>query len=431
MVLIRNLTITSIGYLSIIFVLILSNGLLFYSFNHDELMTAPHDVDKTEDNHTFICTTTFAEMLNHLDRVDEQEGLEYNNTLHKVIEVDEAGKTLWEIAGLAYPHEVEILPNEHLLIADTGFDRVIEVNYPNTEIIWSWEPSQINWTQINPEWSSDHYYNNEIGYDWSHLNDVDYIDYGTWEACLISLRNFDLIVEVNYTAERLGPVNNPNNIVWWYGNYGDHDLIYKQHNPDYLSNGNIMIADSLNNRVIEITKDTKEIVWEFSNGLMWPRDCDELADGSLLITDSFNNRVIKIEKESKSIVWSFSRNIIIPYEADELTNGNILISGEYAGLIYEVNAKGRIVWQYGKSIEKSVVLLNSTFMIFVSFFGASMTRHKIRTADLKKRKKILNIVLIVLFVIVGILSVVMMTAYSSIITAITRRVYSIIGTSMF
>ncbi len=431
MITIKDTSISTVVYLSLILVLLFLNGMLFNGYTNNDLISAPHDVDKTPDGKVFICTTTFSEMLNHNNRVDLQESVNPENTLHKVVEVDEKGRTIWEFTGLAYPHEVEILPNGHLLIADTGFNRVIEVNYPNKEIIWSWEPAKLNWTKVNSEWDAGHYYNNEITYDWTHLNDVDFKQYANYNACLISLRNFDLIVEVNFTAEKIGPANNPANIIWWFGDNGNLSMLHKQHNPDYLSNGNIIIADSLNNRIIEVNKESKSIIWQYNVNMLWPRDADELADGSLLITDSFNCRVFILNKVTNEITWQFKRNLIIPYEADQLDNGNILISGEYAGIIYEVDSQGRIIWRYGASYERSFVTLNSIFLIMISLFGASMNYKKIRRGDISKLQKALNIGMLALFIMIILLGAFLLFGYSTIISAITRWVYPKIGAGMF
>ena len=271
--------------------LLSSNIIMFFVFNNLELIDVPHDADRKSNGNTLIVSASFSEMLNHLNRIDDQKPVEPNNPAHKVYEVDPAGNVIWELRGLAYPHEVLELPNGHLLIADTGYNRVIEVDYPNKSIIWSWEPAQINWTKVNPKWDSDHYYNNPSTYDWSHLNDVDFKQYSTWNACLISIRNFDLIVEVNYTADFNDP-NNSDNINWWYGDYENHTLLFRQHNPDYLDSGNVIISDSGNDRIIEINYTTKEVEWKLDQGLNWPRDADELDNRNILITDSSNSRII-------------------------------------------------------------------------------------------------------------------------------------------
>ncbi|GAH38294.1 unnamed protein product, partial [marine sediment metagenome] len=146
-------------------------------------------------------------------------------------------------------------------------------------------------------------------------------------------------------------------------------MVSRQHNPDYLNNGNIIIADSLRDRIVEINRTTKQIVLQYDEGLRWPRDADEIGPNRLLITDCFNNRVIEINKTSKEIIWQFDKNIVIPYEADLLENGNILISGDYAGVVLEVNRDGKIVWKYGKSIIKSAFYLNASFLALMSING--------------------------------------------------------------
>ena len=94
------------------------------------------------------------------------------------------------------------------------------------------------------------------------------------------------------------------------------------YNPDRLDNGNTIIRDSDNHRMIEINTTTNEIVWEFSlefpNGeLRWARDCDDLGDGTYLITDSNNGRVFILDKESKQIIREYGVGVLVqPYEAD-------------------------------------------------------------------------------------------------------------------
>ncbi len=420
----KKLEIRTKIFLLFVIILIGSNILLFLIISDFEWISAPHDVDRRSNGNTLICTTTFAEMLQEPKRVENQIPVESDNADHKVYEVDGNGNLIWELRDLAYPHEVEELPNGHLLIADTGFDRLIEVNYPGTDIVWSWEPSKINWTEINPAWGSDHYYNNKIAFDWSHLNDVDFKQYETWNACLVSIRNFDLIVEINYTAESIGPSNNPANIVWWYGEYENRSLIYRQHNPDYLENGNIIIADSANDRILEINKTSKQIVWSYADGLRWPRDADVLNNGDILITDSFNCRISVIEKESKELIWSYNSDLIVPYEADLLDNGNFLVSGEYAGVVYEVNRNGMVVWRYGLSYVKSVVYLNSILLMAIASTELFFRYRKIRSDSLTPKGKFIEFTVIGILIVLIILGITLMLAYSFFIMTIAQFVYA-------
>jgi len=90
------------------------------------------------------------------------------------------------------------------------------------------------------------------------------------------------------------------------------------------------------------------VVWEYcpqgASSLNWPRDADRLANGNTLITDSKNGRVIEVTPEG-DVVWEF-RDLRMPYEADRLLNGNTLISDSGNHRVIEVDPLGKIVWVY-------------------------------------------------------------------------------------
>ncbi len=418
-------------------VLIVTNLLLLFIYNASDSIVVFHDVDRTSKNTTFVTYTKFAEMMNHKGRIDNQDRIDLNNYENKIIEIDEFGNIIWEMNGVAIPHEILQLPNGHLMIADTEHDRFIEIDYPNKNIIWSWEPAMINWTIINEEWDVNHYYNNpsngdgNVIYDWTHINDVEFKNYGSYDACLISIRNFDLIVEVNYTADFKNP-NDPNNILWWYGDYGAYELLNHQHNPDYLSNGNIIIADSGNDRIIEVDYNTKDIIWEYNTDLMWPRDADELENGNLLITDSNGCRVIELNRTTNEIVWMFDQDLLIPYEADKLPNGNVLISSEYHGLILEVNKEGNVVWSYGNSYIKAIFILNS-----LNFIGISIITLYFKLPIFKEfqklsvKEKSFHVITNGLFLALLAFGVILLFFNSNFISGLVRILYQIVGSGAF
>jgi len=101
-----------------------------------------------------------------------------------------------------------------------------------------------------------------------------------------------------------------------------------------LSNGNTLIADSGNNRIIEVTSDGT-IVWDYSTGLNWPRDVERLLNGNTLIADASNNRVIEVASDS-TLVWEYSTGLNVPVDADRLSNGNTLIADCCNNRIIEV-----------------------------------------------------------------------------------------------
>ncbi|MHA1294054.1 MAG: aryl-sulfate sulfotransferase [Promethearchaeota archaeon] len=384
------------GKITVFFILFipLGNIFLYVFFINANLFKTFGDVDRRENGNTFMCTGSTTDLQNFAKSLKYQIPINPEELDHKIIEVNQKGKIVWEFEEVAYPHEVVELPNHNLLIADTGFDRVIEINYPEKDIVWEWDASKINWTKVNSEWGPDHFYNNPTDFAWTHLNHIAYKEYDTWEACLISLHHFDLIVEINYTAERAGDEHNPDNIVWYYGNYNDHSLLNRQHNPDYLKNGNIIVADSENDRILEIDYEKKEVVWKYKGNLDWPRDADELENGNILITDSFNDRVIEINKETKEIVWEFEKDLIIPYEADELDNGHILISNGFGGTVLEVDRNGKIVWKYGASLIRTVFYLNLITLISIQGIGIIFMVKYFKSENTTPKGKKIRIILI-------------------------------------
>jgi hypothetical protein len=165
--------------------------------------------------------------------------------------------------------------------------------------------------------------------DGSHLhypNDAELLENGN---LLITDRNNDRVIEVDGEGQ----------ILWIY------DRLTRPHNGDRLANGNTMIANSEENRVIEVTP-AGEIVWSYGQGddLDWPRDADRLPSGNILITDSRHNRVLEVDPGGQ-VVWSFA-GLALPYEADRLPNGNTLIADNSHRRAIEVDPAGEIVWSF-------------------------------------------------------------------------------------
>lgn len=70
-------------------------------------------------------------------------------------------------------------------------------------------------------------------------------------------------------------------------------------NAEQLTNGDGLIADESNNRVIEVNPRTYEVVWQYPMTpdpllLNGAAVASRLPDGNTLITDSNNNRIIEV-----------------------------------------------------------------------------------------------------------------------------------------
>jgi len=120
---------------------------------------------------------------------------------------------------------------------------------------------------------------------------------------LVSLRNINTIAVIDPRTERTkwaltGP-------------------FAKQHDPDWLPNGHIMVFDNAGgdpacgaSRILEIDPATQAIVWSY-DGCTGPRfDSNirgiqqQLANGNLLVTEATGGRVFEITREGQ-IVWEY------------------------------------------------------------------------------------------------------------------------------
>jgi hypothetical protein len=108
-------------------------------------------------------------------------------------------------------------------------------------------------------------------------------------------------------------------------------------------NGNILVVD-FRNKAYEIDYNTNKIIWEMG-GLSYPNSIQEMINGNYLITDEHNNRIIEVNPADKSIVRSYSDGLWSPNYAKELDNGDWLISDTDNHRVIQVNDQDNIVWE--------------------------------------------------------------------------------------
>jgi outer membrane protein assembly factor BamB len=149
-------------------------------------------------------------------------------------------------------------------------------------------------------------------------------------------------------------VNQQGKIVWQYGQAGVAGSGPNQLNTPVfaiqLPNHNIMVVDQANNRVIEIDKSSKQIVWSYGpksgpGALNNPNSAELLPDGHILIGDENNNRVIEITRDG-TIVWQYNQGLSAAAFASRLPNGNTLIADSAHSRILEVNPNKQVVFEY-------------------------------------------------------------------------------------
>ncbi|MFC6825097.1 arylsulfotransferase family protein [Halopelagius fulvigenes] len=227
-------------------------------------------------------------------------------------------------------HDVDRIDEHRLLVADIDRDRVYVVNTTTDLIEWEWDAqSSFDVAKSGGPFPD----------DWTHLNDVEYVEVDGQEAVMVSLRNHDQVAFVSF--ER-GLMKN-----WTLGTDGNHSTLYEQHNPDYIppENGGpaVLVADSENGRVVEYQRENGEWnrTWTWADQrVQWPRDADRLPNGNTLVTDSNGDRVFEVNRAGE-VVWSAT--VGFPYEAERLGTGDESEGGESAaslGLPSKTPAEG-------------------------------------------------------------------------------------------
>ena len=210
-------------------------------------------------------------------------------------------------------HDVDRINETHLLVADIGMNQVFILNTSSGLTTWRWQAKTDYPLSGGGRFPT----------DWTHLNDVQYLDDGT---IMVSLRNQDQVVFID---RKTGLVRERT-----LGSEDDHDTLYEQHNPDYLppeqGGPAVLVADSENNRVVEYQR--VEGAWEQSwvwrdADLPWPRDADRLPNGNTLITSSNGDTVFEVSP-SGEVVWQM--DFLGPYESERLSTGDESAGGPSA-----------------------------------------------------------------------------------------------------
>ncbi len=224
------------------------------------------------------------------------------------------------------PSAMEALGGYNVLIADRGNNRLIEVT-PDKKIIWQ------------------HFFN--VPAPGLGADDAFFTDGG--KSVIVNLEEFQLIEIIDYASKAT---------LWRYGIAGkpgkkDGEL----NTPDdayKLPNGNVIVADIRNCRVIEITPD-KRIIHSYGVAKMCddkpghlnkPNGDTPLKNGHILISNIVGHTLVEIDENWHPV---FTMVLPVQYPSDpQMTKaGNILVA-DYStpGKIVEVTKSGEIVWEY-------------------------------------------------------------------------------------
>ena len=251
--------------------------------------------------HSFLWLPRSVQLESNGDYLVTDAG-NWDRTGGKVVLFSHSGKPLWVYTGgLDFPHAAYPLKNGNIIIADTGNDRVIEVN-PKGKIVWNTDDLG----------GGKGYLGNGKLSNGAHLlypNDAFPMTNGN---ILISSRFSNTVYEITKTGK----------VVWSCGKF-----MNRQHNPRLLPNGDLIVADSDDARGIVINHGCNKILFQYGpnqpvgSPVLWPRSF-QMDGNNYVIGDSLGARVLELNAQ-KQIVDHWN-NLPGPFYVTVLPDGNLL-----------------------------------------------------------------------------------------------------------
>ncbi len=228
---------------------------------------------------------------------------------NRVLLVNPAGKIVWQygqfgVAGngpnqLSTPVQNTWLPNKHVLITDQGNGRIIEVRVRDKKIVWEYDGLN------NPN-------------------------------CAELLQNGDILICDENNNQALEVTHStPSTIVHTYTMAGGM-LFNAVAFASRLPNGHTLITDSGNARIVE-TDEAGDVFFQYftntdtdsnprcNNGTCTgplPTRAVRLHNGNTLISDQYNHRVIEVDSNGL-IVHSFGEIAVLGYNTKNVANGGL------------------------------------------------------------------------------------------------------------
>lgn len=127
-------------------------------------------------------------------------------------------------------------------------------------------------------------------------------------------------------------------------------------NVDYLEPGQLIVNLLKMNLVVIVDPETEKVVWATSGPWLYPHQPEVLSNGNIMIFDNQGiwpkSRVIEYDPKTKEIVWEYKGTDEKPLKSrvmgrqQILDNKNVLITESLGGRLVEVDRGGDIVWEY-------------------------------------------------------------------------------------
>ncbi|MGV3525921.1 MAG: PQQ-binding-like beta-propeller repeat protein [Candidatus Sericytochromatia bacterium] len=180
-------------------------------------------------------------------------------------------------------------------------------------------------------------------------------------------------------------INRKGEVKWHYG----FEMGQALSRPFHLSETKrtLLIADTGNNRVLELSKADKEIIVEFKgppdSPLSGPRSAVRLPlAGRTLIADQRNKRIVELNARGE-ISWEFSKSgqISSPQYVEETESGHILFTDSMLNSVRELDRDGNLRWSYGSRIKG-----NGPGQLFAPEFATRLSNGHTLIADTRNNR---------------------------------------------
>ncbi len=219
----------------------------------------------------------------------------------RVLELDSANHPILQIDRLDFPLDAQLLPNGNVLVAEHNGNRVTERNSKN-EIVWekpiegplavqrlpngnTFIASRSQLIEVNPEGK-----------------ETPSIERPNGELIMKAkkLPNGDIALITQLGTTRFVLLNDKGREIRGF----NVDLRYSGGRIDVLPNGNLLLPEADNNRVVERDKEGN-IVWEVA--AEQPIAAVRLPNGHTLITSMSDHRAVEVDREAKE-VWEYRQD---------------------------------------------------------------------------------------------------------------------------
>ncbi len=214
----------------------------------------------------------------------------------------------------------------NVLIADRGNDRLLLVN-EQKQVLWSY-----SFDGLPPD---------------SGADDAFFADDG--HSIIVNLEHEQVIQVIDRATKT---------VTWQYGEFGKKGsgpgLLNFPDDAYKLPNGDVVVADIRNCRILEIAPD-KHIVrqagktgqcWGGGETLASPNGDKPLPNGHMLISTITDHSIVELDENWKQILH-LSLPIKYPSDPQMTAAGNFLVAGyTNPGTLIEVARDGTVVWQY-------------------------------------------------------------------------------------